>query len=639
MIFKSIWSKEYKTYMMMKLLLVSLLTMIVFALTLRPTYATLNNIEELPTFVDAFAEAQMDGHNIPGIMVSIVSDGKIIYAKGYGYANLDTREKMDANHHLVPIASTSKLFVATAVMQQVDAGKLDLDADINQYLDGWELKNPYGGPVTLRHLLTHTAGFEDKHFLVAYTKELDTRPREEQLSTTAPKFIYAPGKYSSYSNYGIALAGMIAAKQSGMSYEDYIQKNIFDPLGMTSTTTYQPIPPALKERLAEGYITKGDIYTTYLSGYFNTRTAPAGRVQTTANDISIFMNMLLNRGEYNGVRIVSAESVDEMTKIQFSPHAELPGMGLAFYEKGIPGARGIGHGGDGLTHHTDLTIFPEENTGLFVAYMSNKGADVRNELLRAFTKKFVAQTDIEFKAKESVPYEYFDDIIGQYRWLRVNFTTIEKLAQFEVKMMVKPFGENMISFGSNLGQRVFAHVGDGVFESPFDGQRIVFEKSEEGPMIAKLGGYAFMTAYNLEENETQEHFMSSAQLLTIIFAAGVLAFIISIVISPTLRQNGLVYASLILALSGGIFFPGAMMIMGAYGLDLYIAVPTIGYVWLAIPYAGMLIAAITIYFLVKSFTKGESPLWLNISSIIMLLSYGYFVYFLNFWNLLGYRFA
>ena len=206
---------------------------------------------ELEAFLDELFAKQMEEYHIAGAAVSVVKDGKLFFAKGYGYADLEKRIPVDPEQTIFRIGSVTKLFTWTAVMQLVEQGKLDLDADINTYLD-FRIPNTYPQPITLKHLMTHTAGFEDLHFETLALDANDLMPWREWMASHIPARVRPPGDRAAYSNYGAALAGYIVARVSGQPYDQYIQEHILDPLGMAHTTAHWPVPPELRARCIRG---------------------------------------------------------------------------------------------------------------------------------------------------------------------------------------------------------------------------------------------------------------------------------------------------------------------------------------------------------------------------------------------------
>src|SRR5512132_648905 len=208
---------------------------------------------DFETFLDALIPSQLRNRNIAGAVVSVVKDGQVLFQKGYGYADVEEKKPVLPDQTLFRPGSISKLFTATAVMQLVEQGKLDLDRDVNDYLD-FPIPKTYPEPVTLRQLLTHTGGFEEtlKNLFVAH--ESDIKPLRTYLVNEMPARIFPPGKIPSYSNYGFTLAGYIVERVSGEKFERYIENHILKPLGMNNSTFDQPLPPQLTSQMSKGYL-------------------------------------------------------------------------------------------------------------------------------------------------------------------------------------------------------------------------------------------------------------------------------------------------------------------------------------------------------------------------------------------------
>ena len=189
---------------------------------------------------------------VAGAVVVVVKDGQVLLERGYGYADLEKGTPVDPKNTLFRPGSISKLFTWTAVMQQVEQGKLDLDRDINAYLD-FEIAPLDGKPITLRHVMTHTAGFEETVKSAATIDPQQVVPLEQYLKAWVPRRIYPPGEVPAYSNYATSLAGYIVQRLSGESFPEYVQRHILDPLQMRSSSFQQPLPSDLRSRLSQGY--------------------------------------------------------------------------------------------------------------------------------------------------------------------------------------------------------------------------------------------------------------------------------------------------------------------------------------------------------------------------------------------------
>ena len=341
--------------------------------------------QDFETFLDALIPSQLQNRDIAGAVVSVVKDGQILFAKGYGYADFAAKKPVLADQTLFRPGSISKLFTAAAVMQLVEQGKLDLDRDVNDYLD-FAIPKTYPEPVTLRRLLTHTAGFEDtlKNLFVAH--ESDLKPLRTYLVDQMPQRIFPPGKIPSYSNYGFTIAGYIVERVSGEKFERYIDNHILKPLRMTNSTFDQPLPFALGPQMSQGYLTAAKKTRDFEFG----EAAPAGALTTTATDMTRFMLAFLQDGTVDGVAILKPETVRQMETRQFELHPMLNGLGITFMEYSMNGQRIIGHGGDTLWFHSDMVLVPEAHVGYFISYNST-GKNIgggRGEVLRAFANRY-----------------------------------------------------------------------------------------------------------------------------------------------------------------------------------------------------------------------------------------------------------
>lgn len=340
---------------------------------------------DFETFLDALIPSQLRNRNIAGAVISVVKDGQVLFEKGYGYADVEEKKPVLPDQTLFRPGSISKLFTATAVMQLVEQGKLDLDRDVNDYLD-FPIAKTYPEPVTLRQLLTHTGGFEEtlKNLFVA--RESDMKPLRTYLVNEMPARIFPPGKIPSYSNYGFTLAGYIVERVSGEKFKRYIENHILKPLGMNHSTFDQPLPPHLAPQMSKGYLSA----SKKPRDFEFVQAAPAGALATTAADMTRFMLAFLQDGAVDGVSILKPETVLEMETRQFQFHPMLPGLGITFMEYLTDPVRIIAHGGDTVYFHSDMILVPDAHLGYFLSYNS-LGKDVgggRGEVWRSLVSRY-----------------------------------------------------------------------------------------------------------------------------------------------------------------------------------------------------------------------------------------------------------
>ena len=284
-----------------------ILTLVGLLLIITPAFARENNIAsawdmpttvsptqgpsdpaELEAFMDELMPKDMEENHIAGAAVSVVKDGKLFFAKGYGYADIEKGIPVDPEQTIFAIGSISKTFTWTAVMQLVEQGKLDLDEDVNTYLD-FRIPETYPQPITLKHLMTHTSGFEQRLLGSLVSDPNDLMPVREFMISYMPARVRPPGEAAGYSNYNAMLAGYIVARVSGQPYDQYIQEQIFNPLGMTHSTAEWPTPPDLRPLASVGYSYANGAFQAFPDYLGQPGGQPSGSVQASATDMARFM--------------------------------------------------------------------------------------------------------------------------------------------------------------------------------------------------------------------------------------------------------------------------------------------------------------------------------------------------------------
>jgi CubicO group peptidase (beta-lactamase class C family) len=327
------------------------------------THALIN--EDLSTFFDGLVPFAIQRGDIAGGVIVVVKDGNVLFSRGYGYADLKTRQPVSPETTLFRPGSTSKLFTWTAVMQMVEQGKVDLDHDVNDYID-FKIPPYEGKPITLRNLMTHTAGFEEvaRDLLPATSDEVNL---ERYLKSHLPARIFPPGETVAYSNYGCGLAGYIVQRVSGERFEDYVQKHILQPLNMTHSSFDQPLPSALAPLMSKGYKTASD---GEAQPFEWVDPAPAGALSSSGIDMAQFMIAQLQDGRYGDTRILKEDTAKLMHSPQYTASKGMVGFDLGFYQEDRNGLRIIGHGGDTEVFHSDLHLLLDKNVGVFMSFNS-----------------------------------------------------------------------------------------------------------------------------------------------------------------------------------------------------------------------------------------------------------------------------
>ncbi|WP_123538201.1 serine hydrolase domain-containing protein [Halosimplex salinum] len=386
----------------------------------------LDDPAEVEAWLDETMADQLEEHRIPGAAVVVVSDGEFVVSKGYGYADLDAREPVAADETIFGVGSTAKLLTWTAVMQGVEAGDLDLDRDVNDYLTDSPVTVPdtYPRPITLEHLGTHTAGYEDAFGGTLVDEPSDLRPLGEVLAENQPTRVRPPGEFVAYSNYGAGLAGHVVAEQYETAFTEYVEKRILDPLEMDNSTYEQPLPARLRPRLASEY--------TYQNGEYRAQPlqtwgmAPeGGAMRSTATDMGRFMLAYLGEGSHGSERILEPETVREMHRQHFDKAPDAPdvnGMAYGFIEMDRNDERIVGHWGDTASSRSMLALLPERDTGVFVVYNSPGGQTARFDFLQAFVDRYYPDSRAPVVEPPGAA-ERADRLTGDYRSLTVSETT------------------------------------------------------------------------------------------------------------------------------------------------------------------------------------------------------------------------
>lgn len=367
---------------------------------------------DVNAWLDGLMPAALETGGIAGGIVSVVKDGEVLTARGFGSSDLGAEAEgrtspVDPDQTLFRPGSVSKVFTATAVMQLVEQGKVDLDADISAYLD-FEIPREFDTPLTLRHLLTHTAGFEER-IRGMFGPEGGKADLQGLLTNDPPpEQIYEPGTTPAYSNYGYGLAGYIVQRVSGVPFEQYVQDNILNPVGMTSSTFAQPLPEDLAGRVSKAYPDDSQPPMPFET----INPAPAGALTSSAPDMARFM--LAQLGELpKDQAVLDPDTLELMHQPaldadSLGSRAEGTRMALGLFDESRNGHRILGHGGDTNVFHSHMRLYPDDGVGIFVSLNSTgpNGVEtlaIRSELMDGFSDRYFPGTDepvVEASAKK-----------------------------------------------------------------------------------------------------------------------------------------------------------------------------------------------------------------------------------------------
>ncbi|WP_449327690.1 serine hydrolase domain-containing protein [Sphingopyxis sp. 550A] len=437
----------------------------------KPAQAATLNATDLEAFLDGFLPYALDRARIPGAVVVVVRGDGVVLEKGYGYADVATRKPVSAETTLFRPGSVSKLFTWTAVMQQVEAGKLDLDKDVNTYLD-FKIPPFEGKPVTLRNIMTHTAGFEESVRYLISNDPKAVMPLKKLLPLALPERVFAPGTTPAYSNYATALAGYIVERVSGEPFDDYIDNHIFKPLGMAHSTFRQPLPKALVPDMASGY---PDI-TQKARPFEIVTPAPAGSLSASGADMGKFMIAHLN----GGAGLLKPETAKMMHDYKAPGVGPLNSMALGFYEQWVNGHRAIAHGGDTVWFHSYLWLFPDADVGVFIS-MNSPGKEggagaVRSALFHEFADRYLPGPAPTGRVDAKTAKQHAEMMVGHYVTSRGSFTNFMSLFGLLGQPTVTLTEDGKISVpgleGLSAGARDWVEVEPFVWRDAATGERL-----------------------------------------------------------------------------------------------------------------------------------------------------------------------
>jgi CubicO group peptidase (beta-lactamase class C family) len=627
---------------------------------------------EMEAFLDKELSREMEKHHIAGAAVSVVKDGKLFFAKGYGDADLEKGIPVDPERTNFRIGSIAKLFTCTAVMQLAEQGKLNLDADINTYLD-FRIPDTYPQPITLKDLMTHTAGFEDLYYERLAADPNDPLPPREWLISHMPARVRPPGDIAAYSSYGTALAGYIVARVSGEPYDQYIQAHILNPLGMVHTTARSSMPPDIRAHTSVGYTYEDGAFKVFpdtsdmgqpaleYSDMGQPALVPAGDMQASATDMARFMIAHLQNGRYSDANIANTRILKETTAQQmhstlYTPDPRLLGTAYGFFDFSDNGQRTIGHSGGSDPIYSLLLLLPDQNLGVFVVYNSEGGADLINQHLgfqRAFFDHYYPAPAVERVQPPADFAERAGRFEGTYRITGgtpgTSYTTLEKVGVLFGLSTVKISdpGDGTLLFANPWGEWRFVEVKPLYFrqvDGPFN---IVFRENDQGRITPMFTDFTPMFAFEKLKWYEMPGFNIALVLGCVLTFLSMIPVILTRFIrdrrpsgnqKPAPRGARVAYWIISgISVLNLLFVIGTVLWGGANMVPLF----GVSMIFRIVLGLGVLAAVLTVGALLYSALAWKNSYWgigARVHYTLVTVAAVAFVWFLNYWNLLGWRF-
>ena len=460
---------------------VSVLALVLVLLLSAPTLAQeTTSVSSLEGFIDGVMERGIVRGETVGGVVALVQDGRMLVARGYGMADVTNGVPVQARVTTFRLGSITKVLTWIAVMQQVEAGKLDLDADVDDYLTDLQLPEDYADPITLRHLMTHSAGFEDdlSELFVGGPRQLHSLA--ETLREQMPERVRLPGTLVAYSNYGTALAGHLVATVTGMDWHDYVQAQILGPLQMNNSSTRQPLPQRLLDQRSKGFMKTARGFEEQNFGYIPL--APAGSASATAQDVARLMAELLNPRDTG---VLTARSKALLLGGALVPAPNVNGMTLGMYEMSMGTPRAVGHDGSTMLFYSRMILWPQQNLGLFVSVNSDIGGALVFDLAETVAKRLgLTGWPTVFQ-----PVDGGERYAGEYISGRRNFSDHTRILGLLNNVTVAyDRVPDLLRITDFQGEKAYRQIAQNTFQQVDGYQRVVFGRfGGAGNEVAGLG--------------------------------------------------------------------------------------------------------------------------------------------------------
>lgn len=598
-------------------------------------HINIDKLNKLPHSLERYFSNYLESRHFPGAAVSIVYDGSIFLSAGYGLADIENNHPVNPHTSSFRIASLTKLFTATAIMQLFERTSLSLEDDSRIYLED-DIVKRIRDPITISQLLTHTAGLDERLISVSTKKRQDQQSLRNYLATRLPPRVMPSDSPSLYSNHGYALLGRIIENISDMTYQEYIRKNILNPLEMKATSFKRGEQPDIND--APGY--------EYTDGHFVrvphdfSNIIPAGGLSSTANDMAAFMIAHLQNGVYLEQRVLQEETTKLMHRQQHRDHPHLSGITYGFFENNFAELRGLIHLGAGHGFGSLLMIFPTMKVGVFiVTNMLDEG------LLYNFPRWFTRQvTEYAREEHKEIPLLPTDarKYVGFYRSNRYARRTLDKAMAIRNEVAVRLSEEGELTWKHLRGNKLRIRMidsSDHVFQFANSSMKIAFRKNERQQIT-----HAFRSSTGQTHAYQKICWFDTIkfQLATFIFL--ILGFLIisaSVLITgepANVLLRSLIAANIVLSFS---FMIGLTWILKdiqrtywsyAYGI------PRTLKGLLALPILNILVVFLVAIIAALNFSSHGFS-WCEVSLVCITIGLNsVFFWLLNYWNLIGWRY-
>ncbi len=586
--------------------------------------------QAVEAFLDGFAPVAMKELSVPGMAFVMVRNGAVFFSRGYGYADVENHVPFDPKRTIVRAGSIVKTVTALAVMQLVEQGKLDLDADVNQYLTRFQVPDTYDQPVTVRQLLHYTAGFDTRFIGIRVESAQEILPLSDYLAQHLTERTRPPGEIRAYNDLEIALAGLLVEEVSGVPYDRYVGERVFGPLGMDSSSIY--LPEADEPRVALGYGSNGP----YPLNFYYLNDAAGAGFNTTASDLARYMIMHLENGRYGDVRLLTEQSLRELHTTRFRHHPKLPGVAYTFDELFWGDQRVLAKSGGAPGFNNRMLLLPDERTGIYFVYNRDSTVKFGPQLEQAFRERFFPGSNDQ-PLRQEIPLRDPQEM-GRYAGYYVEMIdysdrSIEKVRSLMEQTQVTVNEQGQLKLYGNALLR----VDENLFQWNDTGNYVAFLEDEKGQI-----DYMFYARTALRRVPWHETFPVQMSILGFSLAMFLTA-LVGWLVAGFKRQGRSYGVSGSLSLLYASFLTGLGLLLAPVfaGADppwaFSFAPPVALLVLLALPLVGAALTLILAWQVSRSWKDRQAGWFVRVHNTLILVASLAFLFFLNTWNLLGYR--
>lgn len=604
-----------------------------------------SDLFDLNEWIDSQFEKGLDSFNIPGATFVLMQGDSVIHMNGYGVADIETNTPVNSEFSIFRIASISKTFVGTAIMQLYERGEIKLDDNINNYLKTFQIENKFGDPITIKHLLTHTAGFDERNIGTAVRTEENVISLAQYLKKRMPPQIRPVGEALTYSNHGYALLGLIVEEVSGLDFDEYVTKLILKPLRMNySGFKWQP---ELKKNYVTSYLQKENQLIPYQLNF--PLDYPPSSFNSTASDMSHYISMYLNNGNFQGNQILDSTTVIQMHKTAFKHYENSDGGWLlGFYESRWNGLKIITHGGDIQGFASELFLIPEKNIGLF---LSVNASAIPGSKSRIFIRSFIDKLWIKLMpdvlaenensktipevGSVAVPLNTFS---GTYRFTRYAQTTLDKLAVLigfapEVEIRSKGDTLEILEWNDKL-----IPISDLTFYSTKYNKYRAFGRDTKGKIsyFFPSGTSSYHKLKWYEPIKFQIYWIGS---IVIILLISIITGVIRKIFVRNKKSHLIKKINFIIAFLIILFLVlTSFVLIKTDPQEISYGIPLLLKIALVLPFLFILLEVIAVWLMIKNWKSKELGTFEIIYQSIITISALAFIPWLMYWNLIGFNY-